>query len=71
MHQRRGFLNAGGHAAGPHHAQGSDVRFVDLVERAVAPGVERAAPHEPVGWIGIFQHFVGDGDYLREGGGGE
>ena len=71
MDQRRGFLDAGGHAAGPDHAQGGDVRLVDLVERAVAPAVEGAAPHEPVGWVGVFQHFVGDGDYLGEGGGGE
>ena len=39
-----------------------DVVAIDLVERAVAPAVERAPPHQPVGRIRLPQHFVGDRD---------
>ena len=46
--------------ARPDHTQVAHVAAVDLVERAVAPAVERAAPHEPVARGGILQHRVGD-----------
>ena len=43
-----------------------DVAPVDLIERAVAPVVERAPPHRPVGGIGIREHRVGDGREARD-----
>ena len=47
-------------AARPDHPKLRDVVPVDLVERAVAPAVERAPPHQPVRRIGLLQHRVGD-----------
>ena len=44
----------------PDELQPVDVLPVDLVERTVAPAVERAPPVQPVGRIGVLQHRVGD-----------
>ena len=61
VHQGRAFLNSGPHAAGPDHAEAGDIGARDLVERAVAPTVQSAAPHQPVSRIGILKHRAGDG----------
>ena len=45
----------------PREAQSADVPAVDVGERAVAPAVERAPPHQPVAVIGRLEHGVGDG----------
>ena len=58
--ERRALLAPLGEGAGPHHAQVADVVAVDLVEGAVAPTVEGAAPHQPVAGRGVLQHLVGD-----------
>ena len=46
--ERRALLAAGAEGARPDEAQIAHVVAIDLVERAVAPAVERAAPHQPV-----------------------
>ena len=76
--ERRALLAAAGaERPRPHHPQVADVVPVDLVEGAVAPAVEGAAPHEPVVRRRRLQHLVGDGNELRGGlcegvgGGGE
>ena len=58
--QRGRLLAARTHAARPDHAQRADVLPVHLVQRAVAPAVQGAAPHQPVGWSRILEHRVGD-----------
>ena len=63
--ERRAFLDAGPERARPHHLQLADIAAVDFDERAVAPQIERAPPHEPVGGIGVLQHRVGDGHESR------
>ena len=63
---RRRFLRAGRQTARPGHAQLPDIALVDLVERAEALLVERAADHQPVGRIGIGQHLLGDRYELRD-----
>ena len=60
VHQRRALLAARGKRARPDHAQLAHVVAVDLVERAVAPAVERPPPHQPVFRGGILEHGVGD-----------
>ena len=39
----------------------ADVGPIDLLQRAVAPAIQRAAPHQPVGRIGFLKHLAGDG----------
>ena len=57
--ERRALLAPVGEGARPDHAQIADVVAVDLVEGAVAPAVEGAAPHQPVARRGVLQHLVG------------
>ena len=45
----------------PRQPQLADVVAVDLVERAVAPAVQRAPPAQPVGRVGVLEDRVGDG----------
>ena len=63
----RALLAAGGEGARPHHAQVADVVAVDLVEGAVPPAVEGAAPHEPVAVGRVREHGVGDGHEVVAG----
>ena len=52
--------------AAPDQPEAADVVAVDLVERAVAPAVERAAPHQPLVGARVQQLRVGDGpDAIR------
>ena len=60
VRQRRPFLRARREGAGPHHPQIADVVAIDLIERAVAPTVQRAAPHQPVAGRRVREHGVGD-----------
>ena len=73
--ERRALLAPLGEGARPHHAQLADVVAVDLVEGAVAPAVEGAAPHQPVAGRRVLQHLVGDrhepGVFIGLPGGGE
>ncbi len=46
--------------ARPDQPQIGDVVAIDLLERAVAPAVERAAPHQPVAGGRILEHRVGN-----------
>ena len=48
----------------PDESQPVGVPRVDLVERAVAPAIERAAPVDPVRRVRIEQHGVGDRRHL-------
>ena len=57
--QGRSLLPSVGHGARPDHPQFADVVPVDLIERAVAPPVERPAPHQPVLRRRGLQHLVG------------
>ena len=56
----RGLRQAGGHRPRPDQPELVDVVPVDLVERAVAPAVQRPPPVDPVGRIGVGEHCVGD-----------
>ena len=56
--QRRALLPSGGQRARPDHAQVAHVVPVDLVQRAVAPAVERPAPRQPVAGGGVLEHGV-------------
>ena len=60
--ERRPLLRARLQRARPDHAQVADVLARDRVQRAVAPSVERPAPHHPVRRIGVLQHRIGDRD---------
>ena len=51
----------------PHHADVAHVAAVDLVEGAVAQGVEGAPPHQPVVGVRVLQHGVGDGNEVVRG----
>ena len=66
---RRTLLRARRQGPRPDHAQVADVVAVDLVERAVAPAVQRPAPHQPVAVRRFLQHRVGDRHEVRLGGG--
>ena len=65
--QRRHLLRAGHQRARPGETEVADVLARHLVQRAVAPAVERAAPHRPVRGVGILQHGVGDGHEVGAG----
>ncbi len=61
VHERDALLRGCGvEIDGPRERELRDVAAIDAVERAVAPAVERAAPHQPVGGIGILEHGVRD-----------
>ena len=62
--ERRALLAPRVEPARPDQAQVADVVRVDLIEGAVAPAVERPAPHEPVVRGGGLEHGVGDRDEL-------
>ena len=62
VNERRALLAPARQAPRPDHAQLAHVPAVDGVERAVAPAVERPAPHQPVGRVGVLEHRVRDGD---------
>ena len=68
MHDRRRLGGAGGHRPRPGRLQVLDVVLVDLVERAVAPAVIGAPPHQPVRRRRIAQHRVGDRRHGRDAG---
>ena len=58
--ERRALLVPGSHEpARPHHAELRHVVARNLVERAVAPAIEGAPPHQPVGGVGLLEHRVG------------
>ena len=59
--ERSARLEAFGQPSRPDHAQIADVVDVDLVQRAVAPAVQRAPPGQPVAVGRLLQHGVGDG----------
>ena len=58
--ERRPLLRAGLQRPRPDHAEIADVVPRDRVQGAVAPSVERPAPHQPVRRIGVLQHRIGD-----------
>ena len=62
--QRGAGLKAIRERAGPDQAELPHVAAVDLVEWAVAPAIQRAAPHQPVTRSRVLEHLVGDGDEL-------
>jgi hypothetical protein len=65
VHERDAFLRRRGVELGrPGEAQAAHVTAVDRRERAVAPAVGRASPHQPIGRIRIAKHGVGDGNDL-------
>ena len=68
IHQRGRHLIAWPERPRPHELQLVGVRPVDLLERAVAPRVERAPPVDPVHRIRVGEHRVGDRRELREPG---
>ncbi len=61
VHEGGALLQPRPETARPHHAQVADVAAVDLVQRAVAPAVEGAPPHQPVVGRRVLQDGVGDG----------
>ena len=60
--QRRRLGASIGHGPRPLHPDPPNVLPRDLVERAVAPGVEGAAEAEPVFRLRVLQHRVGHGN---------
>ena len=58
MHDRRRLGGAVGQRPGPGDAEVLHVVLVDLVERAVAPAVVGAPPHQPVAGVRLPQHLV-------------
>ena len=61
VHQRGALLAPGRHGARPDHAELVHVVPVDPIERAVAPAVQRPAPHQPIVGARVLQLGVGDG----------
>ena len=61
MHQGRRLVEPGAGLPAPDELELIDVLPVDLVQRAVAPAVERAPPVEPVRRVGVLEHRVRDG----------
>ncbi len=57
---RRALLGAGPKPSGPHHLQFGHRLLINLVERAVAPPVQRPAPHQPIAGRWVLQHLVGN-----------
>src|SRR6185503_16124006 len=67
VHERRSFLIAAvAERPRPYELQLRDVANIDLVERAVAPVVQRAPPHRPIGGGGVREHRIGDGREIRD-----
>ena len=62
VRQRRPLLGPRRQGPRPYQLQIADVVAIHLVERAVAPTVLRAAPHQPVARRRILEHGVGDGN---------
>ena len=58
VNERRAFLGAGLEPARPDELQLVDVAAIDLLQRAVAPRVERTPPHQPVLGRRIREHRV-------------
>ena len=65
--ERGDLLGALRQGARPRQLQLADVVAVHLVEGAVAPAVEGAPPHRPVGGVGVLEHLVGDRHELAGG----
>ena len=65
--QRRAFLSPRRQRPRPDHPQVVHIFSGDLVQRAVAPAVERAAPCQPVSVRGVLEDSVRDGDELGGG----
>ena len=69
--QRRPLLAARGQCPRPDQPQVADVVPIDLIERAVAPAVQRPTPHQPLVGTRVHQLRVGDRadaiGFLREG----
>ena len=61
VHEGRSLLDARPECARPHHPQGANVIRRDVLERAVAPAIQRPAPHQPVGGRRVSEDGVGDG----------
>src|SRR4029079_8514941 len=61
---RRRLLDARAHRLAPDLLQLRDIALVDLLERAVAPAVERPAPHQPVAVARMLEHLIRDGREL-------
>jgi hypothetical protein len=59
--ERRRLLVAHADGVSPDLLEPCDVLFVDLLERTVAPAVQRAPPHEPVAGRRVLEHRVRDG----------
>ena len=64
VRDRRSLLRSRRESPRPDHAQVAYIVAVDLIERAVAPAVQRPAPHQPVAVRRILKHGVGDGNEL-------
>ena len=68
MHERRRLVAlAFAHAPAPDELQLLDVAGRDLRQRTVAPALIVAARHQPVAWILIAQHLVGDRHVVLHG----
>ena len=65
--ERGDLLRALRQGARPRQLQLADVVPVHLVEGAVAPPVEGAPPHRPVGGVGVLEHLVGDRHEVARG----
>ena len=61
VHECRAFLVAGRERPRPDELELLDVARRDVLQRAVAPVVQRAPPHQPIGRIGIREHRVSNG----------
>ena len=60
-HQRGSLLQALSQASGPDHPDAPHVVAIDLVQRAVAPAVEGATPHQPVVRIWVLKFGISHG----------
>src|SRR5262245_41893789 len=67
INERSRLLNARTHTPGPDHPQTTNVRAIDLVQWTVAPAVQGAAPHQPIGGRRILKHLVRNGNEAWRG----
>ena len=59
VHERRGLRGTRLERPRPRQLQRAHIGGRDLIERAVAPAVQRAAPVQPVRRIGVREHRIG------------